>query len=40
MLMFGGVTGFGVGGTPAVGAAVVAGALVFVVPRLCGFFWK
>jgi hypothetical protein len=30
MLMFGGVTGFGVGGTP----AVVAGALV------CGFFWK
>ena len=32
--MFGGVTGFGVGGTPAVVVAVVAGALV------CGFFWK
>jgi hypothetical protein len=32
--MFGGVIGFGVGGTPAVGTAVVPAATV------CGFFWK
>jgi hypothetical protein len=38
--MFGGVKGLGVGGTPAVGAVVVMAAVVCVVPRLCGFFWK
>ena len=36
--MFGGVKGFGVGGTPAVGAAVVVAAALAA--TFCGFFWK
>jgi hypothetical protein len=38
MLIFGSDTGFGVGGTPAVGAAVVLAAALAA--TFCGFFWK